>query len=320
MSVSRFVASLAAVAALVFASSASAQTPVKLRVGNTTASAVYWTGFIAHKQGFFKNENLAVEDYIVGNPAQVAQQVISNSLDIGIVTYETLVHAVREKAPLSGIGSQMIRYAYSFMVSPKIGTTQDLKGKRVMLPLPRQLLTQAFDNFIVAAGMKAGDVDEVFDGSSANRFAALAAGVAQGAYLNAPFDIKAAEAGYKKLFDLGTFYPDAGSALLVARKDWLQKNPESARAFLRAMKAATRWLYDPANREAAIDILAKDTKVDRAIAEKIYVNLVLELKPFEPDVRIPPASMQKILDLLIQIGDIKPGPKPEDYIDPSFYP
>jgi hypothetical protein len=30
--------------------------------------------------------------------------------------------------------------------------------------------------------------------------------------------------------------------------------------------------------------------------------------------------MQKIIDLMIQIGDLKPGPKPEDHIDPAYYP
>ena len=115
----------------------------------------------------------------------------------------------------------MQRYAYSFMVGARIEKVQDLKGKRVMLPLPRALLTQAFNNYLVANGMKVDDVDQVFDGSSSNRFAAMAANVAAGAYLNAPFDIKAAEGGYRKLFDLGEFYPEAGAALFIARKDWL---------------------------------------------------------------------------------------------------
>ena len=306
--------------ALLASAPAFAQAIVKLRLGNTTASAVYWPGYVAQRQGFFREEGLIIEEYIVGNPTLVAQQVISNSLDIGVTTYETLIHATREKAPISGFAGMLRRYAYSFMVSSKIDRVQDLRGKRVMLPLPRQLLTQAFNNYLVANGMKVEDVDQVFDGSSSNRFAAMAAGVVQGAYLNAPFDLKAAEGGYKKLFDLGEFYPDAGSALVVARKDWLLKNPETARGFGRALKKATTWLYDPANRSAAVDVLVADTRVERAIVDKIYDYMVGQLKPYPLDARIPPESMQRIIDLLIQIGDLKPGPKPEDYIETAYYP
>ena len=86
------------------------------------------------------------------------------------------------------------------------------------------------------------------------------------------------------------------------------------------MKKATEWLYDPANRKAAVEILAKDTKVDLAIAEKIHDYMVGSLKPWPSDARITPESMQKIIDLMIQIGDLKPGPKPEDHIDPAYYP
>ena len=77
------------------------------------------------------------------------------------------------------------------------------------------------------------------------------------------------------------------------------------------MKAATRWLYDPANRDAAIDILAKDTKIDLPIAEKIYDYMVGSLKPWPDDARIAPQSMQKIIELMVQIGDLKPGPRPD---------
>lgn len=302
------------------ATAAPAQTLKKLRMGNTSASANYWPGYVAARQGFFKAEGLEVEEYIVGNPALVTQQVISNSLDLGSTTYENLVLATRERAPVSGFAGSMQRYAYSFMVGARIEKVQDLKGKRVMLPLPRALLTQAFNNYLFANGMKVDDVDQVFDGSSSNRFAAMAANVAAGAYLNAPFDIKAAEAGYRKLFDLGEFYPDAGAALFIARKDWLVKNADAARGFARAMKNATGWLYDPANRKAAVEIVAKDTKIDLAIAEKIYDYMVLSLKPYPVDARIAPVGMQKIIELMIQIGDLKPGPKPEDHIDPTYYP
>ena len=55
-----------------------------------------WPGYVAARQGFFKAEGIDIDEYIVGNPALVTQQVISNSLDLGSTTYENLVLATRE--------------------------------------------------------------------------------------------------------------------------------------------------------------------------------------------------------------------------------
>jgi hypothetical protein len=90
------------------------------------------------------------------------------------------------------------------------------------------------------------DIDQVYDGATPNRFAALSSGAVQAALLGQPFDFRAAQLGYKKLLDIGSYAKDYGFLTLMARPKWLAENP-MARAPICALGCGDRLIYDPAN-------------------------------------------------------------------------
>jgi hypothetical protein len=47
------------------------------------------------------------------------------------------------------------------------------------------------------------------------------------------------------------------------------------------------WLYDPANRDEAVEILARETKLDPAIAMQTYNYYVGDLQAVQPQARHP---------------------------------
>ena len=113
------------------------------------------------------------------------------------------------------------------------------------------------------------------------------------ALLTQPFDFRAEAQGYRKLLDIGAFGKEYGFLTVLARPQWLRDNPDTARGYLRALAAGVDWLYDPANRDEAIAILARETKLEPAIATQTYNYYVGELQPFSRKLAIPDADHRR---------------------------
>jgi hypothetical protein len=90
-------------------------------------------------------------------------------------------------------------------------------------------------------------------------------------------------------------------------------------AFAHSYKRGVRWLYDPANKDAAVDILVKHAKQDRRDTIEAYDYLVARLKLFGVDGGVPDAAYEKMAEGLIELGDMKKPVPPKSVIfDGSF--
>jgi NitT/TauT family transport system substrate-binding protein len=302
-------------------SAASAAEVTKIRFGTTSASAVSWPAFIAEDKGFYKAENLEVQVTYTGNNTTVVQQLIGGSFDLGETTFETTIRAAEHKAPIVMIGSTMIKYSYSVMAQKDIKSLKDMKGKRVILALPKSALTVYWNRALEQAGMKVSDVDQVFDGSTPNRYAALVSGTVQAAALTQPIDLLAADKGYNKIVDITKVAKNFGFIAMVATPAWLKDHGDTARAFLRANQKATAYFYDKKNREEAIAILVKHSKINAEAAGKTYDYYVNELQPFQRDLNPSDDYVRTVAQLLVDIGDFKiPNIDPKKYLDRSYLP
>ena len=69
--------------------------------------------------------------------------------------------------------------------------------------------------------------------------------------------------------DLPAFenYPFFG---INAMRSWVEEHPNATHAFLRGYLASIAWLYDPANKQRALEILAENAGLDAASAESAY--------------------------------------------------
>jgi ABC-type nitrate/sulfonate/bicarbonate transport system substrate-binding protein len=107
---------------------------------------------------------------------------------------------------------------------------------------------------------------------------------------------------------------------VLARPQWLRDNPDTARGYLRALAAAVDWLYEPANRDEAIAILARETKLEPAIATQTYDYYIGELQPFSRKLAVPDQIIASTVKTLIELGDIKPDAATTKYVDLTYLP
>ena len=86
------------------------------------------------------------------------------------------------------------------------------------------------------------------------------------------------------------------------------------------MIRATDWVQDPANQEKVIQTLLSETENNRARAESMYRQTVSPTLGLTPRSRIDMDGIRTVLELREIAGLMKaPVPKPEKYVDESFY-
>jgi NitT/TauT family transport system substrate-binding protein len=292
----------------------------KVRTGEVAPIALFWPGMIAHKQKFYEREGLDVEQNFVGTVGGIVQQVIAGSLDFGFTTAETALRAVDKGADVVIIGETVIKWPYSIMVQKDIRTAADLKGKKVMLPTPRQGFSMIWYRWLKEQGVDPKSMDDVFDGATPNRYAALVNGAVAATTLSQPQDFMALQAGYKQLVDFALTKQDYSFVVIVTTRKILKEQPDTVRAFLRAIAKATEWWYDPANKEAAINVLHDYSKADRAIVVQTYEYYFDKVKtPYSRNAAIFTVGEQGLINLLADDGAISDR-NPARYIDASFLP
>jgi len=319
---------LALVAAFLFAQLTAALAPSpavaqgkKVTIGINSLTAIYWPTYVARARGMFTKHGLDADILLVGSPVSGVQQLIGKSIDIAHPTLYVAVNALAHGADLRLVGCIVNMLPYSMIASPKLTSVKDLVGKAVILAFRTDVMTLMWREWVKAQGVNPDDVDQIYDPQAANRYAALANGSALASMLNAPFDLRAVAEGYKRLLDFGPLSQGYAMAVVAARPDYLKARPEAARAYLAATREAIDWLYDPAHREEAIAILAKDTKQDAAISAATYDDLVSRQKPYDPSLDLPDSFLARTLEGVVALGDAPKGSVLPGYAkDLSFRP
>jgi ABC-type nitrate/sulfonate/bicarbonate transport system substrate-binding protein len=301
---SRTIAAIALVVSLC-GGIAAAQEVKKVAVGDVAPIAPDWPSFIAKDKELFRRAGVEPEVTYVGNVANTVQQMVGGAFGIAVSTFDTAIRAIAKGADATMIGGLVVKYPYSIMSDADVKTAADLKGKRVILPFQKDLLTAVWNQWVREQGVDPAAIEQIYDGATPNRFAALTAHRVQAALVSQPFDFRAASEGYHKLLDIGAYGKNYGFLVILSRPAWLKDNAETARAYLRALASSVDWLYDGANREEAIAILARHTKLAQSFAEQTYDYYVKDLKPFSRNLAIPDGIVQATIKTLVEIGDIK---------------
>ena len=89
------------------------------------------------------------------------------------------------------IGGEVTKYPYSIMTAKSITKVADLKGHKIILPFNKDLLTIVWNRWVKEQGIDPKSIDQVYDGATPNRYAALTSNTVQATLLGQPFDFKA---------------------------------------------------------------------------------------------------------------------------------
>lgn len=311
---------VAALAASALPTRVLAQAALKpMTVALTSKTASDWAVYAAESLGFFTQNGIKPDFIITGSSSACAQQLTAGSVDVGEVSTTQLIEAVLGGAPITGIINRTNNAPYVILGKKGYKSIADLKGKTIIVGGPNDI-TLVFMNTVLAAyKLKQEDVTYTFAGGTAERFAALLSGTVDAAILLPPFSFKAIDAGYPVLDYVQKYFKVFPFDTFSARTDTVKKNPEILLAYTKSVLQGVRWLYDPANKTKAIEILAQATNVAEADAAKTYEFFVVQAKFYNATGVMSKNDLAPVIAALLQTNQIKPpAPDAARFYDNTF--
>jgi NitT/TauT family transport system substrate-binding protein len=289
----------------------------KIIEGFVSHGALQWPEYIAAEFGWFKENGVEVDMLVVG--AGAAQQVAAGALNIAYSGFPDFIRATNAGAPVKIVINAIGQPPYGVYSKPAIKKISDLKGKIASIGGQRDITLIYMEAFLAGGGLKAKDMDFVYAKATQDRLAALVSGGVDAAILYPPATFRAGAQGFTYLGDIEPYLKDFPFTVWAANTDWAAKNRPAMLAYVKAYGRAVRWLYDPTNKEKAVDILVKYSRQDRKDSADTYDYFVTKLKAFSADGLISEATYKKMTDGLISLEDMKPPVPPmSKFFDPSF--
>jgi ABC-type nitrate/sulfonate/bicarbonate transport system substrate-binding protein len=303
-----FVRNLPAAAALAFsvvlcgAASAQDKTATPLAINYAIPNAIWWSIDVCLDKGFFKDEGFAAEAIPFQNSPQAVQLLISKSVQAAVVQPEAVMDANLRGAGLVAVAQTESRPDWSFVVAKSIKSWADLKGKIIGFSSLKVNEVWLTEKLLSAHGLKRSDWTGIQVGITPLKLAAMQKGSIAGGALFQPGAERAVSSGFTALAhyaQLGDYPP----SLVVTTRAWAMENNNGAR-LTKAFARAHQWLYDPANRAEAEQILMKHTKVDADIAKKVYEILFITDKSYSHDGAVDPEGLKRALQLVADAGEL----------------
>lgn len=294
-----------------------AQSQTKIVAGMVAHGPPQWPQYIAMEFGWFRQDNIELDLVTVGGSG--AQQLAGGSLNIAHSGYPDFARASLRGAAEKIIINDIVGSPYAVFAKPQIKKVADLKGKLVSIGGVTDVTLIYIKGLLGSAGMKASDVDFVYAKAAGDRFAALVSGGVDATILNPPTYFKAEAAGFSNLGETAAYTKGVPFTVWAANSDWAAKNRTALTAFARSYKRGVEWLYNPANKQQAIDILVKHAKQDPKDSALAYDYLITKLKLFGHDGNVSDATYEKMAEGLADLGDMKkPFPPKSSIFDGSF--
>ena len=277
------------------------ETP-KLTLGLAVPAASFLPVYVAAARTW-KEAGLAVEIVSFRGDAEVSQAMAGGSLDLSLQSFDGLINLINSNQPVKGFYAGFHQADFAWLAQPSIKTWADLKGGTIGVSTFGSLTDQLTRYVLRKHSLKPEtDVRIMQAGPSATSIQLLRSGRLLAAIQSAPTKWVAEDLG---LTVLGTqekeIAPQWPKHTFVARAKFLDENPETVRAFLRAHVAAIRLAR--ADRALAVKVLVDQVKYQASYAARAYDE---NLPAFDERGRLPEDKYMDIFwSIVIAAGTAK---------------
>lgn len=294
-----------------------------ITVGLLPPFPFYWATYVADEHGFFKEQGLSVETIQLSRPSEAVQALVGGSLNFTQVSADAYINAIEAGAKIAIVGQTIGDPSFSVVVQPEYKSWRDIKGKSVAISAPKDGAAIVFRLMAKANGLGDGDFNFLPVGTTPNRYAALKNRSADLAILLPPFDFLAVADGFRLLARSDSVLPRYAFIMIGTNTAWAQSHREEVKGYLTALARATDWLYNPANRNAAIDAIAKKMpKISREHHGKIHSLYFEESagKIMTRGVRVDPEGLRIYGQAMKDLDILKGSVDPARWTDLSYQP
>ena len=313
----------AALLCAAFAAPVQAQDKIKLRYGiiaNSARSVSSLALYTAQRKGFLAKENIDLEVVGLRGVQHQIEELDKGTVDVSHTATPYLIQLALKGSPSVAIVGGPANTIFSLIAKKGIKNYADLKGKVIGLSLPVDTITIATRMLLAKQGLKDGDFRTKELVGTPIRAKCVTDGECDAVPLGQPDDIVFEQKGFTKLGDSLEVIPVLQFNVIAARRDWAEKNKDTAIRFARAFGNAYKFMRDPANRAEVAKIIVETTGAPPDVAAsmlKFYYEPDRGVMPKQAEISM--AGMTKVIDLLGQTGELKaPLPAAERFVDLQY--
>lgn len=293
-------------------------------VGITSWHTWYWWLLAAREEGLMDEFDVELDIVTFSDTGQIASGVLSGQVDIGLFAPEQTFTIQEDSPNLKIVASNISTSPYTLLGAGDVDEIADLEGATIGVTSPNS----SADYFTIKLmlqqhGMEEGaDYDFVTAGPPSQRAAAMSAGEIQAVANFAPDALKLESEG-ANILDQAANYDELSGIepnVYVADSEWYDDDRELAVNFMRGVLESLDWLYDPANRDRAEELLAAEMDLTPEVASATYERFVLELKAWDPTGMIDPERLEQTRANAVEAGvsDMPDAGDLEDSFDNSL--
>jgi NitT/TauT family transport system substrate-binding protein len=288
----------------------------KLYVGLAVPSLSYLPCWVADQKGFLKEEGITdVKVLAFKGDADVLQALAGGTIDVSVSSVPGLVESIKSGQKFKAIWGGFNQPYFEWYALPKFKSIAATKGGRYAVTK-----YGALTDFLTRYAVRAAGLDPEKDikilqlGGSPQSLAAMEAGQIEASILSAPNTYIAAEKGFVKLMSQKDYIaPDWPLHVVFAKEEYIAKNPNAIKAYLRAQGRSMDWIK--ANPEEAAQIGNKMTKFKIEYCRKF----IDEYKGWwDADGRISQKGLKVLWEIAVQAGDVTEPWPDSKWLDPSF--
>jgi NitT/TauT family transport system substrate-binding protein len=288
----------------------------KLAVGLAVNAISYLPVWVADQKGFLKEEGITdVKVLAFRGDADVLQALVGGTVDVNVSSLTGLVNSIKSGQKFNAVWAGFNMPMFDWYANPKFKTIAETKGGRYAVSKYGSLT-----DFLTRYALREGGLDPDKDvkilqlGGSATSLAAMEAGQIEAAIIAAPGNYAAADKGFVKLMSQKTqIAPDWPLHVVFAKEDYIAKNPNTIKAFLRSVSRGIEWIRT--NPDEAAQIASNMTKFKPEYCQRF-------LKEYQDDWQVdgalPTKGLKVFWEIAVEAGDVtEPWPN-EKWLDSTF--
>jgi NitT/TauT family transport system substrate-binding protein len=277
-----------------------------LKIGLPVAATSFMPIYLAADRTY-QEEGLNVELLSFRGDADVAQALAADSVDINVASLNGLINMLTAGQPVTGFYAGFFPADFAWIARPDVKSWSDLRSKSVGISTYGALTDFLTRYALRKHGLEPErDVQIVQAGGSPQAAQTLKAGRLDAAILSPPFKWNLADEGFTTL---GTQATEIGEQwpkhIFIAKERFLDENPNTVRAVLRAHVRALRLAKaDPSAPVASFEKWLKYTHPDAERAQAEVAN------DFDERGNLPTQWMPVFWEIAVAAGDVtEPWPE-----------
>ena len=240
--------------------------------------------WLAEEQGFFKKYGMEPQAVFLRSATVLVTGLASGDIHVGTGGGSAALAAVSSGQDVKVVGSFSTRNSYDFVARPNIKRPEDLRGKKVGVTSIGGGSWMGAMLWLEQLGLdpQRDQITMLSIGDQTIQAQAVENGTVDATPLDGVFSRRLKQKGLTILGEYSDLKKPMINQSAMVSSTLMQKNPEVAENFLKAMIESIAFAFAPKNKPVVIKTIIRRLKTDQNSAEEGYDDLLraVEKKPF----------------------------------------